>query len=103
MIKQKFPFSIIEDLLANLLARLGNKKVFTLIDLKDSFHLIKIHPDSTKYFSFATPLASTSIYGYLYIVNLRRISKESLSYTILIREDKVLVYIDDILIPSVEE
>jgi len=84
MIKQKFPFPIIEDLLANLLViRLGNKKVFTLIDLKDSFHLIKIHSDSTKYFLFATPLASTSIYGYLSdIVNLRRISKESLSYTI---------------------
>lgn len=49
--KQKYPFPLIED----CLTRLGNKSVFNLLDLKDSFHHIKVHPDHTKYFAFATP------------------------------------------------
>lgn len=77
--------------------------MFTLIDLKDGFHLIKIHPDSTKYFSFAT---SDDQYEYLrlpfgYCESPAEFKKKV--YHILqplIREDKVLVYIDDILIPS---
>lgn len=51
VVKQKYPFPLIED----CLARLSSKTVFTLLDLKDGFHHIKIHPDFTKYFAFATP------------------------------------------------
>jgi len=51
IMKQKYPFLFIEDCLAHL----GSKSIFTLLDLKDGFHQIKIHPDHTKYFSFATP------------------------------------------------
>lgn len=36
--KQKYPFPIIED----ILSRIGNKSVFTLLDLKDSFHQLKV-------------------------------------------------------------
>lgn len=50
-IKQKYPFPIIKD----CLARLSDKNVFTLFDLKDEFHQIKIHLNHTKFFSFATP------------------------------------------------
>lgn len=46
--KQKYPFLLIE----NCLPRLNRKLVFTT--LLDGFHQIKIHPDSMKYFSFAT-------------------------------------------------
>lgn len=48
--KQKHPFPLIED----CLTRLSNKTVFTLLDMRDSFHQIKIHPEYTKYFAFAT-------------------------------------------------
>lgn len=51
IIKQKYPFVLIED----CLARLSNKTIFSLLDLKDGFHQIKLHPDHMKYFSFATP------------------------------------------------
>lgn len=51
VVKQKYPFSIIED----CLTRLNNKTVFTLLDLKEGFYNIKLHPDHTKFFSFATP------------------------------------------------
>jgi len=49
--KQKYPFSVIED----CLARLANKNVFTLLDLKESFHAIPISAEFIKYFFFATP------------------------------------------------
>lgn len=45
VVKQKYPFPVIEE----CLARLSNKKVFSLLDLKDSFHQIAVHKDSTKY------------------------------------------------------
>ncbi|KMQ88500.1 hypothetical protein RF55_12002 [Lasius niger] len=51
VVKQKYPFLLIED----CLARIGDKSIFTLLDLKDGFHQIKIHPEHTRYFSFATP------------------------------------------------
>jgi len=49
--KQKYPFPVIEE----CLSRLGNKNVFTLLDLKDSFHQIRVKDNCTKYFAFATP------------------------------------------------
>lgn len=51
IIKQKYPFPLIED----CLARLFGKIVFTLLDLKDGFHQIKVHSKHTQYFAFATP------------------------------------------------
>ncbi|XP_076385878.1 uncharacterized protein LOC143264115 [Megachile rotundata] len=48
---QKFPFPIIEE----QLDQLCGKEIFTKLDLKDGFHQLDIHPDDTKYFSFATP------------------------------------------------
>lgn len=49
--QQKYPFPIIED----QLDKLYNKSIFTKLDMKDGFHQIRIHPDCTKYFAFATP------------------------------------------------
>lgn len=51
VIKQKYQFPRIEDCLAGL----ANKSIFSLLDLKDGFHQIKVHPEDTKYFAFATP------------------------------------------------
>ncbi|XP_029163451.1 uncharacterized protein LOC114934906 [Nylanderia fulva] len=51
ILKQKYPFPLIED----CLAQLSDRAVFTLLDLKDGFHQIKVKPQHTKYFSFATP------------------------------------------------
>lgn len=50
VIKQKYPFPLIEKSLASI----HNKSVFSLLDLKDGFHQIKVHADDTKYFPFAT-------------------------------------------------
>lgn len=99
VIKQKYPFPLIED----CIARLGNKKVFTLLDLKDGFHQIKVREDHTKYFAFATPDRQ---YEYTYLpfgfcespAEFQRRIVNILSS--LIREEKVVVYIDDIMIAT---
>lgn len=97
--KQRYPFPLIED----CLLRLSNKKVFTVLDLKDGFHQIKVHPEDTKYFSFATPDGQYEYkrlpFGFSespaeFQKRLVNILKD------LIREDKVIVYIDDIMIAS---
>ncbi|XP_025160298.1 uncharacterized protein LOC112589822 [Harpegnathos saltator] len=49
--KQKYTFPLIED----CLAKLANKSIFTLLDIKDGFHHIKIDERDTKYFAFGTP------------------------------------------------
>lgn len=104
MAKQKFPFPLIED----CLARLGNKNIFTLLDLRDGFHQIKVAPSSTKFFAFATPDGQYEYtrlpFGYSespaeFQERLVAILQS------LITEEKLIVYIDDIMIAteSVEE
>ena len=81
------------------LSRLSDKRIFTLLDLKDGFHLIAIHPEY-KYFAFAT---NGSSYICVYLsdsVKLLNFKKESIILQSLIRKDKVLVYVDDVFIPS---
>lgn len=100
VVKQKYLFPLIED----CLSRLGEKTIFTLLDMKDGFHQIKIHPEHTKYFSFATPDGQ---YEYVrlsfgYCDSPAEFQKRVVQILQpLIRQDKIVVYIDDILIPSI--
>lgn len=97
--KQKYPFPMIED----CIARLGDSRVFTLLDLRDRFHQIKVHPSDTHYFAFSTPDGQ---YEYTrlpfgFCEAPAEFSKRLVQILqSLIREDKVLVYMDDILIPT---
>jgi len=99
VVKQKYPFPLIED----CLSRLSDKKIFTLLDLKDGFHQIDVHPEHTQYFSFATPDGQFEFkklpFGYS---EAPAEFQKRLVYILqpLIRKDVVIVYIDDILIPS---
>lgn len=101
---QKYPFSVIQD----LIDKLYRKSVYTKLDLKDGFHQISIHPESIKYFSFATPSGQYEFlklpFGYSefsaeFQKRIMDIFKD------IIRQEKVSVYVDDILIAtsSVEE
>lgn len=99
VLKQKYPFPLIED----CLARLSEKSVFSLLDLKDGFHQIKVHPSHTKYFSFATPDGQFEylILPFGYSEAPAEFQKRIVQILQpFIREDKILVYIDDILIAS---
>jgi len=98
--RQRYSFPVIEE----CLSRLASKNVFTLLDLRDGFHQIRVHPDSTKFFSFATPDGQFEYtrlpFGYCESPAefQKRLIQVLQSF---IRNDEILVYIDDILIPSV--
>jgi len=98
ILKQKYPFPIVE----NCLSQLSNKSVFTFLDLKDSFQ-IKVHSDSTKYFAFTTPDSQFEYkcLSFGYSKAPAEFQKRLIQVLQpLIRKDKVIIYIDDILIPS---
>lgn len=100
IVQQWYPFSLIED----CLSRLGNKNVFSLLDLKDGFHNIKIYSEYTKYFAFATPDGQFEYvrlpFGYSKVpAEFQRRLIQILQS--LIKEDKIIVYMDDILVPSI--
>lgn len=50
--RDNYPMPLIEDQLSNL----SNKKYFSLLDLKDGFHHVRVAKESVKYTSFVTPL-----------------------------------------------
>jgi len=98
--RQRYSFPIIEE----CLSRLANKCVFTLLDLRDGFHQIKVHPDSTKHFAFATPDGQFEFTRLPFAYSESPAEFQKRLVQVLqpfIRNDKILVYIDDILIPSV--
>jgi len=74
-----------------------------LLDLKDGFYQLKLEKDLTKYFAFATPDGQFEytrlLFGYSEAPAefQKRIIQVLNS---LIREDKIIIYMDDILIPS---
>jgi len=73
------------------------------LDLKDSFHQIKVHENSTKYFSLVTPDGQ---FEYTYLsFGYCKVPTEFQKWLIqilnpLIYRDTVIVYINDVLIPS---
>lgn len=99
VVKQKYPFPLIED----CLARLSSKKVFSLLDLKDEFHQIKVHSEHTKYFAFATPDGQYEFtrLPFGFCEASAEFQKRLIQiFQPLIRDDKVIIYID-ILVPSI--
>ena len=99
ILKQKYPFPLIED----CLAQLSDRSVFTLLDLKDGFQQIKVNPRHTKYFSFATPDGQFEYVRLPFGFSEAPAEFQKRVVQVLqplIRQDKVLVYIDDILIAT---
>ncbi|XP_011859168.1 PREDICTED: uncharacterized protein LOC105556685 [Vollenhovia emeryi] len=97
--RQRYPFPVIEK----CLARLTDRSVFTLLDLKDSFHQIRVHKDSTKYFAFATPDGQYEFnrLPFGFCESPAEFQKRLVQIlNPLLRDDKVLVYMDDVLIAS---
>jgi hypothetical protein len=98
--QQKYPFPLIDD----QIDLLYGKRIYTKLDLRDGFHQISIHPDDTKYFSFATPHGQ-----YEYIKMPFGYSEAPAEFTKrilyifepMIRDNRTLLYMDDILIATV--
>ena len=98
-IKDNFPTPLIDD----HLDRLKGKKFFSSLDLKNGFHHIKMSESSIKYTSFVTPLGQ---YEYVKmpfgLTNAPRVFQRFLCtiFDKLIRQEKILLYLDDILIAT---
>ena len=100
LVRDNHPLPIIEDQL-NLLE---GKKYFTVLDLKDGFHQLRVAEDSIKYTSFVTPSGQ---YKYLRLpfglktppAQLTRyVTKVSKS---MIDDGEVVDYIDNFMIATV--
>ncbi|GFT04388.1 retrovirus-related Pol polyprotein from transposon 297 [Trichonephila clavipes] len=102
MIKDKFPLPLIEE----VLDKLENSKVYTSLDLKNGFFHVPMDPNSTKYTSFVTHegqyeflrvpfgLSNSQVYSN----DLFTLSSENSYMTNIL-----IVYMDDLLIPSQNE
>jgi len=92
--KQKYPFPIIEDCLAHL----GSKSIFTLLDLKDGFHhrphlVFSVHDCLNRgYFQLARAVLGEAPAEFQ--------KRLVMILNFFIRQGKIIVYIDDILISS---
>ncbi|XP_011859156.1 PREDICTED: uncharacterized protein K02A2.6-like [Vollenhovia emeryi] len=98
-IRDNFPTELIEDNLDCL----QGKKYFTMLDLKDGFHHVKMHEASIKFTSFVTPLGQ---YEYLRmpfgLTNAPRVFQRFVhqAFAPLTREHKILLYLDDIMVAT---
>lgn len=100
-VKDNFPIPHIED----QVAALQNMNFFSTIDLKNAYHQIKMNPESVKYTAFTTPMG---IFEYVMcpygLKNGPSVFQRIIFnlFSDLIRQNKVSVYLDDIVIPSKE-
>jgi len=99
MLKDNYPTPLIDD----LIDKLSEKTIFTKLDLKNGFFHVHMHEDSIKYTAFTTPMGQ---YEWLRMpfglrnapaVFQRFVNK---IFADLVKEDKVLIYMDDILIAT---
>lgn len=97
----QFPHS--NDWRSSNLDTLRNRKYFTTLDLKDGFHHIPVDESSVKYTSFVTPLGQFEFVKMPFgLTNAPRLFQRYLNYVFcdLIRQNKILLYLDDILIAT---
>ena len=100
LVKDNYPIPNIEDLIDSLYG----KKYFTIFDLKDGFYHIRLAENSIKYTAFTTPFGQ---YEFVRMPFGLKVAPSRFQRYVnqilidLIRESKVVVYMDDILVSSV--
>lgn len=95
--KDVYPLPLIQE----TLSRLSTAKLFTKLDIRQAFHRIRIHPDSTEYTSFRTRYGQ---YKYQVLpfglTNGPSTFQRYINDTLFPLSDFCTAYIDDILIYS---
>lgn len=97
--KHNYPIPLIDD----LLERLGNKSVFSKLDLKNGFYHVFMNEESVRYTSFITPLGQFEFLRMPFgLKNAPSIFQMFINkvFEDLIRTGKVIVYLDDIMIAT---
>lgn len=98
-IQNNFPTPLIDD----HLDQLRKKKYFTSLDLQNGFHHVKMAEDSIKYTSFVTPFGQFEYLKMPFgLTNSPRVFQRFTNriFEPLIRANKILLYLDDILIAT---
>lgn len=96
-IKDNFPTPLIDD----HLDRLRDKQYFTRLDLRNGFHHVKVAESSIKLTAFITPFGQFEYLRMPFgLTNAPRVFQRFIHniFFDLIQQDKILLYIDDILI-----
>jgi len=97
--KDSYPIPIIDD----LLDKLCDKKLFSKLDLKNGFHHVYMHEDSIKFTSFTTPFGQFEYLRMPFgLKNAPSVFQRFINkiFSDLIKENKVIVYLDDIMIAT---
>jgi hypothetical protein len=99
-VKDNFPAPLMDDQIDSL----KNKKYYSLIDLKNGFHHVRMNPSSIPYTSFVTPLGQ---YEYLKmpfgLTNAPKVFARFMLHIFanLIKTGEITLYLDDILVATV--
>lgn len=97
--RDNYPMPLIEDQLTIA----ANKKYFTLLDLKDGFHHVRMAEDSIKYTSFVTPLGQYEWLRMSFGLHTAPAAFQryiNLALTEFIRTGDMAIYMDDILVAT---
>lgn len=98
-IRDHYPIPLIDDHLDSL----RSKSYFSCLDLKSGFHHVQVAPSSVKYTSFITPLGQFEYTRMPFgLCNAPSVFQRYINeiFRDLVREKKVLIYLDDILIAT---
>lgn len=98
-IKDNFPTPLIND----HLDRLRDKQYFTCLDLRNGFHHVRVAESSIKLTAFVTPLGQFEYLRMPFgLTNAPRVFQRFICniFSDLIKQHKILLYIDDILIAT---
>lgn len=99
MVRDNYPLPLIEDCLDYL----EGKSCFSILDLKNGFHQVNMAPDSIKYTSFVTPQGQFEYVKMPFgLKNGPSVFQRFINNALrdLIRNNKIIVYLDDILIAT---
>ena len=98
-IRDNFPIPLIDD----HLDQLRNKHYFSCLDLKNGFHHVRVSESSVKFTSFVTPFGQFEYLRMPFgLTNAPRVFQRFVNsiFSELIRRNRILIYVDDILIAT---
>jgi hypothetical protein len=98
-VKDNFPAPLIDD----QIDKLKNKKYFSLLDLKNEFHHVKMNETSIPFISFVTPLGQFEYLKMPFgLTNAPKVFSRFTQqiFADLIKREEIVLYMDDILIAT---
>lgn len=98
-LRDNYPLPLIEDQIDSL----HNKNFFSCLDLKDGFHHVRVAKDSVKFTAFVTPLGQFEFLRMPFgLRNAPSVFQRFINniFRPLIDANKILIYMDDILVAT---